>query len=313
MPLFEHDLRVRLHERRNRLYKADFRIWQNEAGLMLEWMRSEPYLAALLTEVEAASIDVDAWKAGGGISYHDVTFPDDERDRAKVCLSLFVANDLQSHGRAFGGGGDFNDIARAFVAGVVDPLINYLEDRIEDGGSVLGILERYKRRTEWFHQADLHDRYQADPKRGEAVLDAHLREYLVDNGISFPFSQPGSPSGEADVVLLDEEEPLAMEVKLFLPEASKDRAYIRQGFAQAYRYAADYHTPAGYLVVFNLSDGALVFESDHPERWPTSITVGDCTVFCVVINVNPDRPTASKDRQLTRHELDRAYLRTGVQ
>jgi hypothetical protein len=279
--------------------------------MMLKWMRSEPYLVAMLTEIEAAPIDAEAWKAGGGVSYHSVDFPDNELDRAKVCLLLFEARDIQSTGHAFGSDGDLNDSARAFVEGAVDPLIRYLEDRIEDGGSVLGILERYKRRSEWFHQADLHARYEADPSRGEAALDAHLREYLVDQGIEFPFSQAQSPSGEADVVATGDT-PLALEIKLFLPDAGKDRAYLRQGFAQAYRYAADYGLPAGYLVAFNLTEGVLAFGSDHPERWPASIVVADRTVFCIAIDANPVRPTASRDRKLTRHELDRDFLLSGV-
>jgi hypothetical protein len=308
MARFEHELRVQLRERRNRLYRTDFRVWPNEAGMMLNWMRNEPYLAALLAEIDAAPIDPEEWKRAGGLSWNDVNFPDDERERAKVCLALFAARDVQSSGHAFGADGNFNDMARTLVEGVVDRLIHYMEDRIEDGGSLLGVLERYKRRTEWFHQAELHDRYHLDTARGEQALDAHLREYLVDQGIDFPFSQPGSPSGEADIVALGGNEPLALEIKLFLPEAGKDRAYVRQGFAQAYRYAADYNLPAGYLVTFNLTDGALIFGSDHPERWPASIVVGERTVFCVTVDANPGRPSASKDRKLQRHELDREYL-----
>lgn len=126
MPLFEHDLRVRLRERCNRLYRADFRIWPNEAGMMLTWMRSEPYLAALLDEIEAAPIDTNAWRSSGGISYQSVSFPEDEHQRAKVCLSLFESKDVQSFGHAFGGDGDFNDMCRAFVDGAVDHVIHYI-------------------------------------------------------------------------------------------------------------------------------------------------------------------------------------------
>lgn len=307
MARFEHDLRVQLHERRNRLYKASWEIWSNEAGLMLTWMRSEPYLTAMLTEIEAAPIDAQAWRATS-VGHHGINYPDDELQRAKVCLDMFSERDFSV---ARTSASAFAEQATEFVEKVVDPLVHYLEDRIEDGGSVLGILERYKRRSEWFHQADLHARYEADPSRGEAALDAHLREYLVDQGIEFPFSQAQSPSGEADVVSTGDT-PLALEIKLFLPDAGKDRAYLRQGFAQAYRYAADYGLPAGYLVAFNLTDGVLAFGSDHPERWPPSIVVADRTVFCISIDANPDRPTASKDRKLTRHELDRDYLLAGL-
>jgi hypothetical protein len=306
MALFEHNLRVQLHERRNRLYKADFRVWPNEAGLMLGWMRQEPYLAAMLREVEEAPIDLATWRAQG-LGW-DINFPDDELQRAKVCLGLFEEKNFTA---IRGGGDSYDQMAANFVEMIVDPLINYLEDRIEDGSAILSVLERYKRRSEWFHQQDLHARYEADTTHGEAALDAHLREYLVDQGVEFPFSQPRSPSGEADVVSLGDD-PLALEIKLFLPDAGKDPSYVRQGFAQAYRYAHDYGLPAGYLVVFNLSDGVLAFGSDHPDRWPASILVADRTVFCIAIDANPNRPTASRDRNLSRYEIDRGFLLAGV-
>lgn len=64
--------------------------------------------------------------------------------------------------------------------------------------------------------------------------------------------------------------------------------------------------------MFNLSDGVLAFGSDHPDRWPASILVADRTVFCIAIDANPNRPTASRDRNLTRYEIDRGFLLAGV-
>ncbi len=122
---------------------------------MLAWMRAEPYLAALLTEIEAAPVDVDEWKPEG-LQRARVNFPDDETHRAKVCLKLFDERDVMTVRRSIGGGDSRNEMHEAFVEMIVNPLVHFLEDRIEDGSAILGILERYKRRTEWFHQADLH-------------------------------------------------------------------------------------------------------------------------------------------------------------
>ena len=191
MARFEHDLRVRLRDRRNRLYRCGHRTWVNEAGQMLAWMRREPYLASLLREAEAADIDFEEWKAEGLTDRMDIDLHEAEHHRAKVCLALFEQRDPNAYGYQIGGGDNYDDEVRAFTEVIVDPVVHFLEDRIEDGSAVLGILERYKRRSEWFHQADLHRRYRADTTRGEAALDAHLREYLVDQGIPFPFSQPG--------------------------------------------------------------------------------------------------------------------------
>ena len=303
---FEHELRVRLRERRNRLYKAGHQLFDNEETLMLGWMEGEPYIASLFQEIEAAPLDSERWKQES-VSWQHLSFPDSEIDRAKACLAVMRDHDYRQYAHAVTAEARFDDMARAYVEAFVDPLVNYLEDRIDDGSSVLGILERYKRRTEWFHQADLHARYEADTARGEAVLDAHLREYLVDQGIAFPFSQPRSPSGEADVVSMGDE-PLALEIKLFLPSAGKDAGYVRQGFAQAHRYAADYGLPSGYLVVFNLTEGLLLLEGDNSDRWPPSVAVGNRTVFLLTVDINPERPSASRDRKLARAEIGRAFL-----
>jgi hypothetical protein len=131
-----------------------------------------------------------------------------------------------------------------------------------------------------------------------------------DQGIDFPFSQPRSPSGEVDVAAaLGSDDPLSLEVKLFLPDASKDKAYVRQGFAQAYRYASDYGLPVGYLLVFNLTPQALIFEVENKRPGsPPAIHHGDKTIFLIAVDTHPERPSASKDRQLEREVIAEKYL-----
>ena len=307
--LYQHDLRVRLSERRARLYKTAGGPFENELALFMGWIVEQPYLAALVSELEATPITLEQWRADGGIGWQTLNFPDDEPQRAKLCLEIARSGNPLNIVHAVSTEKRFEDLYRDYVEVFIDPLVNFMHDQLEEGGSVLGVLERYKRRTEWFHQRRLHDAYVADTARGEANLDAHLREYLVDQGISYPFSQPRSPSGEADVVAdLGGDDPLALEVKLFLPSSGKDDAYIRQGFAQAVRYANDFMVPAGYLAVFNLTEELLVFEGDGQARWPPTVRVGDTTVFFVAVQLNPDRPAASKDRQLARRLITNEFL-----
>jgi hypothetical protein len=311
--LYQHDLRVRLSERRSRLYKAAAGpVFDNELSLFLAWLSGQPYIAALLTEIESESISLEEYEKGGKLEKRMFRFPDDEAQRAKLCLEICRAGDLRKWPWIVSSSQNFSEMYADYVEVIVDPLVNYLHDRLEGGGSVLGILERYKRRTEWFHQADLHERYTNDTARGEAILDRHLREYLVDQGIAYPFSQPSSPSGEADVVAdLGGDDPLSLEVKLFLPSARKDDAYVRQGFAQAVRYANDYMLPVGYLAVFNLTEELLVFKGAGEERWPPVARAGDTTVFLIAIQANPNRPAASRDRHLARHVIDNDFLLAG--
>jgi hypothetical protein len=311
--LLEHELRVRLHERRNRLYKTDWQTYKNELELMFKWLDKQPYLRALLAEVEAAEIDVDEWRAGGGLSHGGINFPDTEATRAKVCLHL-ARNANQQLFFEISKARSVSEGVRSFTEIVIDPLVAYLEDRIEEGSAILGVILRYQRWVEWFRRKELFDRYNADTRRGEAALDDHLREYLLANGIDFPFSQPESPSGKADVVAgLGTDDPLALEVKLFLPESGKDDAYIRKGFGQAHRYASDYGLAAGYLVVFNLTDVPLVFDSTTKRPGsPPFVHVGDKTIFLISIWTHPEVPSASRRKSLDRHVIDESFLLESV-
>lgn len=310
--LFEHELRVRLKERRNRLFKKGHLAFDNELVFFIQWMEGEPYLRSLLTEIEAADITLADWEPGN-FDHHTLTFPDTEAKRAKICLEICRAGKSLNYSINISSESNLTSQLRAFVEMFVDPLVTYLEDRLEDGSSILGILERYKKRTEWFHRRQLFELYRSDTTRGESSLDAHLREYLVDQGISYPFSQPTSPSGDADIVAnLDSTDPLALEVKIFGGPNEYDRAYIRKGFAQAYRYAVDYNLPAGYLAVFNLSDKLLLFETEGQKRWPPSVHLAGKTVFLIAIDTNPDMPKASKDKTLGRTVITEAYLLEGI-
>ena len=68
---------------------------------------------------------------------------------------------------------------------------------------------RYVRLLEWFDRPDLYERAIADSRRVEDVYDAHLRPFLFSEGISTPYSQARSASGESDVLGgLDSDDPL---------------------------------------------------------------------------------------------------------
>jgi len=170
--------------------------------------------------------------------------------------------------------------ARVASETVVEPLTEYLQERIGEASDVLYLLERYVRRVEWFEQDRLWTAYEADTAHGEAIYDKDLRRFLFDQGIDYPFSQPRSASGEADVVAsLDEDDPLVCEMKLYDGE-KYSKAYLAKGVHQAVGYARDYGKSSGYLVIVNLSKKHLRLPSDgETNEWPPRIDVGGITVF----------------------------------
>ncbi len=171
-------------------------------------MEKEPYLASLLAEIETADITLEVWEPEN-FGWLKLVFPDSEIKAAKICLQICRKRDAGNYAHNITIESSNNAVRVRVVETFVDPLVHYVEDRIEEGSSVLGVLERYKRRSEWFQCRHLFDLYHVDTAHGEEKLDAHLGEYLVDQGIAYPFSQPASPSGYPDVVAgLDTCEPL---------------------------------------------------------------------------------------------------------
>ena len=312
--LYDDTLRARLRERRARLVEVSPEIFENELRVFVRWLEQEPRLAGVLQELEAQPLDFEAW-ARTAAAGRRLPLPEDERQRALISLEVCRSDRIRQFARLVAPGATkYVELNRAFVETWVDLLVAYLADRLRDGGFVLGALARYTRRTEWFRAEAILERCRADSARAERVVDADLREYLHDQGVPFPFAQAVSPSGRADVVAgLDGDEPLALEIKLYDPADGKGEGYLRQGFAQAFRYAADFGLPVGYLVAFNLTAKTLMFEGDDDtDGWPPAIRIGGRTIFALAVQLNPERPTASRDRRLDRDVVTADDLRAAV-
>jgi hypothetical protein len=190
----------------------------------------------------------------------------------------------------------------------VEPLIEYLQERLGSESDMLHLLERYRRRVLWFEQVRLFAKYQADTQHGEAVYDGDLRRFLFEQGIDYPYSQPVGPSGRVDIAAeANSDDPLTCEVKLF----DNDRygaGYLARGVTQAVRYAEDYGKTDAHLVVFNLTQRPLQLPSDEdPEQWPPRLHVAGITIFLIVVQARP-RPTASTAGQVQPIAIRREQL-----
>ncbi|MFO1006602.1 MAG: hypothetical protein U0929_11625 [Planctomycetaceae bacterium] len=191
---------------------------------------------------------------------------------------------------------DNQDRYEAFLNEIVVPLCSYLNERVRDGEFLLYMLTRYQRESAWFNGDQLASILDsADSRKIEEVFDHHLRAWLFREGIDFPFSAPNSPSGRADVIVWQGEQPLPVEIKV-CDDANRDARHVEQGLWQAHRYALDYSKAIGYLVVFNTSDRPLVFEGNVSGDGPPCVVVNSVSVFVIVVNVTLGRASASKER-----------------
>ena len=313
------DLRARLQERRNRLHRAGHRSYPEELQYFFHFLDDNPYIHSLLTELdENSSVDFDEWEAQIQDWWQRPSFPETEEGRAKICHQILrqcnaatTSRDWQKWVHTFSGKTGFDDQIRDLNEELVDPFVNFLHDRIDDAGNVVFAIVRYKLQVEWFRQVELYKLYKSKTSVGESNLNQDLRAALFEGGIDYPFSEPSSPSGEADVVaLLGSNDPLVLEIKVFDPDRGRNDSNLRQGFHQVLRYANDYNQNLGYLVIFNCSGQQLVIEAgdSSDQSFPPRINYGGKTFFIIPIDVRPDTPSASRERPASRRVISQEQL-----
>lgn len=313
---YERDLQVRLRSQYRRLFKGDYHTYKREAGYFRTFITASPVLWALIESInkEAADLDADQWLAEK-FTWQTYDIPETEVSRAKLAWRLVerlasgetdVLQFATSMPHGKGDGIDTN--IRYMTEKLVEPLVDFLEERIGTESNVLYILEKLKRRIEWFDKEELYDAYQKDTKHGEDTYDTYVRKFLFDQGIDYPLSQPSSASGEADIVSgLDGEDPLVEETKLYDGE-NYNIAYVGKGFNQAVQYAQDYGKTTAHLIVINLSEHNLQLPSDEDVKiWPHRIQSGGVTVYMVAIRARP-LPSASKRGKQPVKAVDREDL-----
>ena len=304
---------MRLQERSQRLSDIRYDDYAGEVCLFLEFLSGNSYTASLLEQIEAdREITFDQW-VNRSNSAGVFRLPKSAVARAKVCLSILTDclentnPDEHFHwAHRFDHNGNKDQVPSHLAKTVVDPLINYLRDRMDESSNVLYLLQRFKARTEWFKREELNAEYITHTSNGEKRLDHALRESLFEGGIDYPFSEPSSPSGKADIVAsLGSDDPLVLEVKVFDPKGSRDKRHIRQGFHQVLKYANDYNESVGYLVVFNCSTGLLSFQASdgEPVENPPKVVYGGKTIYLIAIDIGVDGPSASKESPASRFEI----------
>jgi hypothetical protein len=301
--LLEHDLRVRLRERRDRLYRAGAPEFEHELERLLGWLESRPYIAAILREIEAAEADYDSWLHS--IKGRRPIFPQSEIERTKLCLEICRRGDPDNLTRALTSS-HFEDLDRVFVEAFVDPVVNFIEDRLEEGGSILALLLRYKRRVEWFDRARLFRAVRKDPAAAERTLDGDLRRFLLESGVDYPFSRR-SELLDADGRGADTQ-PLALETRLFASVPEHDVDHVRAGFGQAVAFAVEHARPAGYLTVFNLAPERLFFRTSAPRSQVPSVSASGKRIFIVSIHANPEVALDPETGRAARIEIEESLL-----
>lgn len=224
----------------------------------------------------------------------------------KLCVESNDTNIETDVGSVYGGGG-VNPELNHFRSLFLRPFCDYLDEQLDDQRAILALLTRYKHKCEWFGKQQLYDVWKEQKARGEKHLKAHLFEYLHDQGIDL-FIEPKSASGEVDLIS-DQigEDRLIAEAKVFSPPP-QGKSDIVAGFNQTYTYTRDYNRPFGYLVVYNVSQTELRFTVPCQDQSTPFLVHNGKTIFLLMIDLCPNKPTASKRGPLKVVEISEQDL-----
>lgn len=138
----------------------------------------------------------------------------------------------------------------------VSGIYEYLDEQLDARNALIGLLFKYKHRSEWFRRKRLREiadhGLENKPKGGERALAIDLYEYVYDQGVEYSI-EATSASGEADLVARDSDGRHIIIDAKYIAQAdypSEVKRKIADGFHQVARYCEDYHEPIGYLVVY---------------------------------------------------------------
>jgi hypothetical protein len=313
---YGHNLRNDLQEWRSRLHRSTWLNFQNEYRHFFQKLKKTPTLLSIVQNTIDQFGFTDEQVQSYFDSMQDSGMPILYENAAQQAAILFLLHtkhfqtmEVDEMVTNFGAGQQLDVIKNDFLENYLDPLVNYLHDCLNEGNGVLYLLEKYKRRTEWFMAKDLRAKYLGAEKGYEQIFEDDLRLYLFDQGIDYPFSTPSSSSGRSDIVgLIDTNDPLIVEIKIFDKNKSYGKGRIASGFAQTVKYAQDYNKHVAYLAIFNMEEIDLQIETHQKDTtFSFRIEFSGKIFHIVIVNLNFDT-SSSKLKKLetvtvTRDEL----------
>jgi hypothetical protein len=197
----------------------------------------------------------------------------------------------------------------AFNREFVQPLYEYIDEKLEDQTILLYLLTRYKHLSEWFRKPALREKlhFGQEERKAEEFLGFDLYEFLFSQGLSFHL-EPKSSTGKIDLIS-DQvgHDRLLVEVKIFDGKATN----IISGFNQIYTYTAEYNQTFGCLVIFDIGEIPLCFSIEKSQAPFSVVSVGGKTIFLMTIDIG-ERPTASKRGKLRPIILTESQLIEGL-
>lgn len=297
-----------IRERQRRLLTEHFQTGGNQIRLVANWIESQPSLVSILKEAAEIESDLDIPSFVDPIlsTARDLNWPSRTEDgQAALIWAVMkrIASDVATRPNGtsiytLGMNRGLQESWREFVERIISPLFDYLLERLTQYSSILHTLERYVHVVEWFTRGGLHAQYKERRATGEEVYNNDLQRFLYEDGGFATHAKVRSASGEADLTGgLNTVDPLICEGKLF---DSRGVQYLANGVHQMVKYAHDHRRTVAYLVIFNMTDKLLQFDTEEkPGQWPAQVSVAGVRVNLIVVRAKPPETTASKSGRAT--------------
>jgi hypothetical protein len=316
---YGHNLRSNLQEWRNRLYKSNYENINNNYRFFIGKLKTTPVIQSILQ----SGIDNYSYSEEQINEYHEAVFDDkeiafkDEEHAAVVIYHLhqvYEQNNFNAQNLCFqlGGGNRFEENLNRFLDNFIEPIVNYVHDKLDEANFVLYLIEKYKKRTEWFMHKNLLEKYRTATNNYEQIFEDDLRLYLFDQGIDNPFSTPKSTSGRADIIgQIDSKDPIILEIKIFDSEKQYKKNRVIDGFSQIVKYSNDYNKNVGYLVIFNIDNIEIEITSeDSDKKFPSKIIFNNKVYYIIFVNLNFETSASKtgtlKVEHISKNELTKA-------
>lgn len=292
---YNHNLRTNLQEWKGRLYKSTYEQFGHQLKYTLQNIEKNKLLFGLITDIVIKySYTKEQLKEIGDYDYGrpELSFENEVQHASysyqmlkyyiEECKSYNLHQYMIFHAR------DFETTKKNIIEELITPIFYYLHDQLDKSSSVIYLLEKYKRRTEWFTYNALLSKYKSASKNYEQIFEDDLRLFLFDQGIDYPFSTPKSTSGRGDIIgSIETNDPLIVEIKILDKEKKYGRQRINDGFSQIIKYANDYNKDVGYLVIFNVDNIEIDFVLNEKNNiFPPMINFNNKTYFLIVINLH---------------------------
>lgn len=304
--------RRELQQHYERLIRCNHSIKLLQLKYLWKYLHKSPAFSPLLDDIKANNTRLSgfAWSIFHNQQLQDL--PDNYLERVYVTYFIFeiMLNDgHEQHPMSIIGGkynrdtnendpqinfSIFNDL-------FLEPFVFFFLNQIDRSLFILGLLKKYKHRSEWFNKEKLHA-FLEKSSIAEKLLKQNLCKYLYDNGGEL-YMEPSSPSGEVDLVAIDNSsaQKALIEAKIFDADR-RNKSYIISGYHQAETYLKDHGQSKGYLVIYNTCPQLLSINANPSTSFPY-INRDNRLIYFVIVDIFQHDKSASKRKPTINLEL----------